>query len=147
MSTRRKDRDRLEEPSDRRARPGLKTSNKQYYRKNKKKLNLYSTNYKRSFEGKAVRMWNDIVKRVQKNPSYVRRGIQLKMTRDSFMEFILKDPAYIKYHRLWKISGYKTADSPSPDRIDPDGHYEVSNLRIVPLSVNQKQPKGKRIQN
>jgi hypothetical protein len=101
----------------------------------------YNREYKRSLSGKAARMWNDLNKRASKYISYTE--IEIRMTRQQFFEFVLNDPNYHQYHQEWKLDGYSVRASPSVDRIDPYGHYEISNIQIVPMHINAKRPKRK----
>lgn len=64
------------------------------------------------------------------NASYLRKGIEVRMTRDEFKRFCLENERHI-------MALYASGDTPSIDRIDPNGHYEIGNIRILSLSQNR----------
>ena len=66
---------------------------------------------------------------LKKNPSYYRKGIELRLTREEFNTFCEDNWDLIK-------SLYLQNKRPSIDRIDSDGHYELNNMRILDLSLN-----------
>lgn len=60
---------------------------------------------------------------------YIRRGIELRMTFQEFKDWCCAHQAVIDTLRQ---SGLR----PSLDRIDYKGHYELSNLQIIPFREN-----------
>ena len=122
-----------------------KLRHKRYYLKHSDKVSTKNRTYKRSLEGKAVRMWNDITKRVTKHPAYAPRGVRSELTREEFISWILNDSQYKECYNKWVKEDYKLSSSPSVDRIDTEGHYTLDNIRVVSLQVNQRRPKAKKI--
>lgn len=80
-------------------------------------------------KGKAATAWRGIIRRttnINLYPSYV--GVRVKISRDDFMKWAI--PAISKFVEL------NPSVRPSVDRIDSDGHYELSNLRIISQPEN-----------
>lgn len=61
--------------------------------------------------------------------SYYKNGIELRMTKSDFYRWC--DENRSSYEKI-KLSD----QSPSIDRIDSTGHYELSNLRIIDSKTN-----------
>lgn len=108
---------------------GRDTICKQCYSAKAKK---YQKRYRESPQGRAVQTWHKILQRVGnkdgKNPSY--SDVELRMTKQEFLE--------------WAIPQYKNwneSTTPSINRIDPYGHYEIDNLEIISLESNILKPK------
>jgi len=95
----------------------------------------YQKRYRDTPVGRANQTWHKILQRVHnkngKNPSYAQ--VELRMTQEEFM--------------AWAVPKYKTWDkdnpgkTPSINRIDPFGHYELKNLEIISLDENIRKPK------
>lgn len=58
---------------------------------------------------------------------YGERGIECRLTARDLKAVWFRD-------RAW------TLDKPSLDRIDPDGHYEISNVRFIEFWANSRAP-------
>lgn len=56
------------------------------------------------------------------------RDIEVKVDRDAFCEWAI--PRIVQFNRE------HPDESPSVDRIDPDGHYEFTNMRIITWKDN-----------
>jgi hypothetical protein len=69
--------------------------------------------------------WND-PKTVR---NYLGKGIELRISRQELKKWC-EDNAEIITHFL------DAKQTPSIDRIDPDGHYERGNIRIIPKAQN-----------
>jgi hypothetical protein len=86
----------------------------------------------RAYEGtperRAKRTWNTINARSGSQQSY--EHVQVRMTRDEFLAWAV--PAYEKWMSLYP------GQTPSLDRIDPAGHYELTNLRILERGENNR---------
>lgn len=86
--------------------------------------------YKSNPRYRANAVWSALLQRIGnsngKNPSYA--AVELRMTKEEFIEWVI--PKYAEF--LAQHPG----ESPSIDRIDPNGHYEISNLRVIPLAEN-----------
>lgn len=67
--------------------------------------------------------------------NYLYAG-KLKMTRDEFLNRFKNDPTFINLFNSWKQSNYDLRLSPSVDRIDNSGFYEISNLQFITHSEN-----------
>lgn len=83
--------------------------------------------------------WNNMKKRCIntgkmsiKNKSYLEKGILLKMTKDEFYNFCDENKNII-------MDFYKNKITPSIDRIDHFGHYELSNIRVISFIENRKE--------
>lgn len=85
--------------------------------------------------------WKDINKRTingsqshrikrKNNASYLKRGIEVRMTKTEFRAFCIQNQDVI-------TGLYAESKIPSIDRIDPSGHYEISNIRILDVSLNR----------
>lgn len=74
--------------------------------------------------GQAARAWLSILHRLRSRDTY--QGRELRMTREEFMAWAV--PIYAS----WDASRGR----PTVDRIDNDGHYELSNLQIISMSEN-----------
>lgn len=81
--------------------------------------------YEGSPERRAKRTWNTIRARVERQAAYAH--VEVRMTRDEFLAWAI--PAYIE----WMGANDGT---PSVDRIDPNGHYEIKNIRILERGEN-----------
>lgn len=82
--------------------------------------------YNSSPDRRAKRTWNTINARAGKQAGY--EHVRVLMTRDEYLSFAL--PAY----REWMAK--HPGQTPSLDRIDSDGHYELKNIRIIERSEN-----------
>ena len=91
--------------------------------------------YRHTPKGKATTMWYNIVERAQdkrgNNPTY--QHIKLLMTRDEFISWV------IPQLEQWKHPLVGTKNSPSIDRINTTGHYELSNLQLLTKSEHCKK--------
>lgn len=83
--------------------------------------------YEASPERRAKRTWNTLHTRVRLQESYA--GVEVRMSRDEYLAWAL--PAFSAW--MGQNSG-----TPSVDRIDPKGHYEVGNLRILERGENAR---------
>lgn len=77
---------------------------------------------------RAKRTWQNIVSRLKRQHSY--RHVELRMTRTDFIEWAV--PQFYK----WIADGHST--TPSIDRIDPKGHYELGNIRLTTRAENSR---------
>lgn len=71
-------------------------------------------------------MWQSIKQRVGVHDWYLNK--ELKMTKEEWYDFVT--PLLEKFFLEFPDK------TPSVDRKDPNGHYEISNLRIIPLEEN-----------
>jgi hypothetical protein len=81
---------------------------------------------------KAVQAWHDLNKRVQNQPEYA--GVEVRVTRDAFVAWATD--AFAR----WFVTHPDVR--PSVDREDPAGHYEISNLRVIPLGENSRRARN-----
>ena len=103
----------------------ISAQKKIYNEVNKERISAQKKVYRATPNGRAVIMWNEIRARVGKK-SY--EGIELRTTREEWMEWAIPQiEAFIEEH---------PDQTPSVDRRDPDGHYEISNLRIISWRAN-----------
>ena len=83
--------------------------------------------------------WGNILKRctntgkmTKNNKSYIKKNIQLKMSKDEYYNFCEKNKKII-------LDMYQKGLTPSIDRIDAYKNYEVANLQILALDKNRNQ--------
>jgi hypothetical protein len=77
---------------------------------------------------RCLKMWKGMKNRTKSRKEYAR--VELKMTKNEFM--IWAGPRVANFMFLYPEL------TPSPDRIDPEGHYEISNLRIIDADHNRR---------
>jgi len=72
-----------------------------------------------------------------KNLQYINKGIELRITKDEFYEWC---------NAQWDLidSIYKSGEKPTIDRINSNGHYELSNMRIISMSENLARRKWRK---
>lgn len=76
--------------------------------------------------------WNNMKSRCG-NPNDIKyayyggKGIKVKMSK-------------LELARIWVRDNAKDLNKPSIDRINSDGHYEVSNCRFIEMSENVRRP-------
>jgi len=73
------------------------------------------------------KMWRNIVKRCRHDPAYV--NVDVKMSKLDFINW-----ANLTVRNFCYLNPGIT---PSIDRIDPDGHYELRNIRILGVVENR----------
>lgn len=64
-----------------------------------------------------------------KHTHYVKRGIRLCFNKEDFYRWVESQFPHIRRMFL-------AGETPSLDRIDTDGHYELKNVRVLSLSEN-----------
>lgn len=79
--------------------------------------------------GRAVNAWHRIKRRVKHSEHYYH--VQIRMTRDEFLAWAVP--------RFERWMSEHPDITPSIDRKDPRGHYELSNLRLLSLAENCRQ--------
>lgn len=70
---------------------------------------------------RCVKMWYRMGYRCRHE--YMRKGIEVKMTKNQFLVWA--------YQRVKNFLYNHPGRTPTPDRIDQDGHYEIGNIRIM----------------
>lgn len=60
---------------------------------------------------------------------YLKRGIELRMSKDEFY-------AWCRSQECTILELYNSGNTPSIDRIDPEGHYSLDNIRILDFREN-----------
>ena len=91
------------------------------------KLNITDSPENRQAYAKVVRTWGNMWWRCQFHQSYSR--VEVRLTFEEWLNWAF--PKYLAWaHDHPNII-------PSVDRINPDGHYEISNIRIISLKENQ----------
>jgi predicted nucleic acid-binding Zn-ribbon protein len=82
--------------------------------------------------------WGNLKKRTvnmaphPKNASYIRKGIELRMTKDEFYQWCDLNSQAIQ-------DLYANGKTPSIDRINSNGHYEITNLQILDDRENKRK--------
>ena len=66
-------------------------------------------------------------------PKYLGKKICTKL---EFFNRFLNDSDFLTQFEIWKESGYQRCSSPSIDRIDNEGDYNIENLRFISHSLN-----------
>lgn len=72
--------------------------------------------------------------------NYMYNG-KLKCTKDEFLNKFLTDKQTINLYKNWQKSNFNTKLTPSIDRIDVRGVYELSNMQMLTQSENSKKDK------
>ena len=70
-------------------------------------------------------------RRVRNSAAYVRKNIKITMTKKDFYEWCDTQRPFI-----WFLQSIGC--TPSIDRIDSNGNYEIANIRILSVSENSK---------
>lgn len=70
------------------------------------------------------------------NNSYM--GLEI-CAREEFLAWATNDPEYARLYGQWKASGYKSALTPSIDRIDNDKGYLIGNMQWLTLADNSSK--------
>lgn len=81
---------------------------------------------------KANNTWHTINARVRRQQSY--EHVTVNMTQDAFLGWAV--PAY----SLWMA--LHPQQTPSLDRVDPDGNYELGNLQILERGENSRRARN-----
>ena len=67
--------------------------------------------------------------------SYKKKGIEIRMSKEEWTAMWLENTENV-------LAIIAAGDRPSVNRINSDGHYEIGNVEIIPLSVNMKKSKN-----
>lgn len=70
------------------------------------------------------------------NKGYKNYKNKLKCTRKEFINFFIKDKQFNKLFKTWQINDFDIKLSPSIDRIDNLGNYELSNMQMLTHQQN-----------
>lgn len=115
-----------------------------YRKSNCERIARYLANYRKSYRytpaGFTSRKWGAINRRTVNgscpdwnNPSisysYLDKGICLEITKEELRQIVDRDWHIIE--DLWN-----QGKTPSIDRINPNGHYSVDNIRFIDLIEN-----------
>lgn len=111
-----------------RLKDGFDSICKECYRKNNR---AYSAKWQQTPRGKAIHTWNGIVYRCKKDNSY--KQVKVLMTREQFLAWAI--PRY----EAW----LNTEGTASIDRIDTNGHYELTNIQMISMKENNSKKKRK----
>lgn len=85
----------------------------------------YVKRHRQTPRGRAVAAWHDLFKKI-KQPAY--RGIEVRIEKEVFLEWAERE--FAEWERK------HPDERPSVDREDPDGHYEIDNIRVISLVEN-----------
>lgn len=94
------------------------------------------TPYNRTYKGKIGAMWASMNARQGVAPYYT--NVKVLMTRYEFNEFIEKSNFKELYYQ-WVNSGFVRKLTPSIDRLDNKGNYDLGNIQIITTSENSKK--------
>lgn len=84
---------------------------------------------KQTYKAYANSRWFKILDRAGIHPNYV--NVEVRFTKAEFY-------AWISFQWPAISEMLKEKKEPSIDRIDPQGHYEFGNMRIIPLQENRR---------
>lgn len=87
-----------------------------------------SREHNKTPRGRAVSAWRLMNRRIITQPEYA--GIEVRMTRAEFLEWA--EPRYA----AWAIE--HPGETPTVDRIKPNGHYELGNIRLLEWGENAR---------
>jgi hypothetical protein len=132
----------------RRANPNKHSARcKAYQSRNKDRLRAKRIAHRQTLTGYASALWASLNGRTINggHPQwqsefagcYLRRGVCLAITR---VELFATVAAWWERIREMRAAG----QIPSIDRIDPDGHYSVDNIRFIPLHENVRKQRHRR---
>jgi hypothetical protein len=76
---------------------------------------------------RCTNMWDRIKYRCKHLPDY--DGVEIKMTKNRFLAWAVANMRNFLF--------FNPEGTPSVDRIDPDGHYEIGNIRIIDFEHNR----------
>jgi len=94
---------------------------------------------RRSFNGRLSKMFSQIKSRLKYgNLSY--RRLKCTFTWEQFKAFAMAN-GYPELHKKWESAGFAHNLTPSVDRIDNAGNYELSNIRLLTLEENLQRPR------
>jgi tRNA(Ile2) C34 agmatinyltransferase TiaS len=94
--------------------------------------------YETSIAGLTTRLWNNLNQRTingktprlsRNTESYLKKGIELRITRDELNQFVKDNWDTIQTLR-------SEGKTPSIDRIGPSIHYELGNIQFISLTDN-----------
>lgn len=85
--------------------------------------------YRKTPKGWATTAWGNITTRLRHDEDYA--GVELRMTREEFVVWCV--PAVTRW---WAKN---PEGSPSIDRKNASGHYEISNIRILAVGENSRR--------
>lgn len=103
-----------------------KAYNREWKAKNPEKGRESQKQWNKTVNGYRHSMWNTMNQRCGNHPAY--RNIKVQMTKEEWYDFATP--------LLERFFHDHPADTPSVDRIDPKGHYEINNLQIISWREN-----------
>ena len=102
--------------------------------------NACTLKYERTKKGKLMRTYRNMQSRVQgilKKKAHLYSGLPI-LPRDEFYRWAMASNAFHSLFDAWVLSGYRCGESPSIDRIDPDGGYTIGNMRWLSHRENSR---------
>lgn len=108
--------------------------------------NAASIKYERTKAGKLMRTYRNMLSRVSgvlKKKRHLYEGKPI-LSREDFCAWAMASEEFHRLYDGWVASGYRCGASPSVDRINPDGGYEVGNMEWVTHSENSRRSSIKR---
>lgn len=109
---------------------------RQHYQDNKERILQEKKKYHQNrspIERSIISMAIGVCKRTRANGEYAQRGIENRLGTYSRIKQYLRENFYEEIKQL--IESGKT---PSIDRIDPEGHYEDGNVRVIDWGENAR---------
>lgn len=98
---------------------------KNYYKENRDQVNArmreYAKKNRKTAKGRAQHTWSNIKSRAGKRQDYI--NVEVRMTKEEWLAWAV--PQYEKWFKE------RPGVTPSINRIDGKGHYEIGNLELV----------------
>lgn len=107
---------------------------KEHYWKNRQHNIERKRSYHRSVDGYAIYLYQSIVSRLQHSSSY--KGRTVSFTKEEFLMWLFSRTPYVTFFEMWEALLFKQKFSPSVDRIDEEGNYNLDNIQILPTVAN-----------
>ena len=113
-----------------------------YQREYRKRTgNACTAKYEKTHKGFLMRLYRNMQSRVtgvQKKKHHLYKGIYL-LPREEFYGWAGESEEFFRLFMIWKDNGYDRKLTPTVDRIDSDGGYELSNMEWVTHSENSRR--------
>jgi hypothetical protein len=109
-----------------------------YYQNHKATECARARGYKKTFYGRILVAYQKLRLRCEGRGGYKSKsyeGLQY-LPQDEFIAWATTDPVYLRIFNEWVASGYLYRLTPTPDRVDPNLGYSLTNLRWLTFSEN-----------
>lgn len=102
--------------------------------------NAYTKRYEKTINGFLMRAYRNMVSRangIQRKKAHLYRGVTV-LPREQFYAWAKASNDFLHLFREWEAAGYDQKLTPSVDRRDSSGSYELSNVRWITHSENSR---------